>query len=596
MKIHTTILLTLLILSLPLAKPYKGAELRTNASYLYGRFEVRMKSAPMSGMLSSFFTFHDTPNLPAQWNEIDIETLGRYSDQTQFNVITPNIINHTKTQHLPFNPHQAFHVFAIEWTPDYIAWFVDGIEVHRQTGTHIQQMVHAQKIMMNIWPPDNPGWAGPFDPAQLPAYAYYDWVRYYAYTPGIGDNFTLIWEDDFSTWNTSRWSKATHTWYGNNADFIPQNAVFQNGYLVLCLTTETNVGYSGAPVVDVDVDAPYLGWARSYPDRVKIRFSEALDPVSAGDVANYLIPGAAVTGAHLQNDQRTVMLDVPGIDVSMAQTVVVSNISDLAQPPNTLGFAYAAVLPPLLLPVQINAGGGAWSGFIDDQVWFDSLEYGHVGGAVYHSNPTLSIAGTEADELYRSELRGVTFYRVRLAEGNYRIRLRFAETQYASAAQRVFRVYGEGQLLFDQVDIFAAVGANAAYDLTIPSLTVSDGILELYFKKIIGAPVLSALEIEPVTTGVERSRQVPETIRWAVYPNPFNPATTISFTLARSGTVSLRLFNLRGQLVRELFHKFCSAGNHRHRVRPEGLSSGVYLLSFEVDGHFRQTRKIIFLK
>ena len=40
------------------AKPYKGAELRTNQVFQYGRFEVRMKSAPGSGLLSLPIMIH----------------------------------------------------------------------------------------------------------------------------------------------------------------------------------------------------------------------------------------------------------------------------------------------------------------------------------------------------------------------------------------------------------------------------------------------------------------------------------------------------------------------------------------------------------
>src|SRR5512141_3030800 len=72
-------------------KPYRGAEYRTIASMKYGRFEVRMRSAPVSGMLSSFFTYYDPAN---PWNEIDIEIMGRYNNEAQFNTIVPANTNH----------------------------------------------------------------------------------------------------------------------------------------------------------------------------------------------------------------------------------------------------------------------------------------------------------------------------------------------------------------------------------------------------------------------------------------------------------------------------------------------------------------------
>lgn len=47
------------------------------------------------------------------------------------------------------------------------------------------------------------------------------------------------------------------------------------------------------------------------------------------------------------------------------------------------------------------------------------------------------------------------------------------------------------------------------------------------------------------------------------YPNPFNPETTISFTLPVSGATSLKIFNLKGQLVRNLVNADMTAGTQR---------------------------------
>lgn len=89
---------------------------------------------------------------------------------------------------------------------------------------------------MNIWNPQYENWAGKFYPESLPAFAFYDWVSYYTYTPGSGNygtdnNFTFSWIDNFDSWDTTKWDKATHTFPGNNCDFIQENAVFQDGKL-----------------------------------------------------------------------------------------------------------------------------------------------------------------------------------------------------------------------------------------------------------------------------------------------------------------------------------------------------------------------------
>ena len=69
-----------------IAKPYRGGELRTLDSYRFGRYEVRMRSAEGSGVLSSFFTYRDFwsegLNGSQHWNEIDWVWLGLYDDNS----------------------------------------------------------------------------------------------------------------------------------------------------------------------------------------------------------------------------------------------------------------------------------------------------------------------------------------------------------------------------------------------------------------------------------------------------------------------------------------------------------------------------------
>ena len=91
---------------------------------------------------------------------------------------------------MDFNPHLNFHTYSFEWTPDYVAWFIDNDEVYRQTGSHVDSLYVSQKIMMNIWNPVYTDWVGSWDSEILPRFSYYDYVSYSAYTPGTGDNGT----------------------------------------------------------------------------------------------------------------------------------------------------------------------------------------------------------------------------------------------------------------------------------------------------------------------------------------------------------------------------------------------------------------------
>lgn len=294
------------------AKKYKGAEIRTLDSYTYGKFEVRMKSPRGSGMLSSFFTFYDSPDFAQNWNEIDIEILGRYENEVQFNAIVGNHQMHEHRQVLDFCPHDGFHLYSFEWTPDYIAWQVDGKEVYRQDGDHIKQMNKNQKLMMNIWPSTFWNWTGLWNDSILPVYAYYDYVKYYEYTPKSAEKFTHRWTDNFDMMDASKWQTATHTFNGNSCDFDPSNVVFKDGYLILCLTKEDALGYNGGPITDT----PKLISAKLRSDNsLLVTFSRNM---MVGEIkkSNFNIEGMVIKKTKLAKDKKGVEIYFENTDVS----------------------------------------------------------------------------------------------------------------------------------------------------------------------------------------------------------------------------------------------------------------------------------------
>ncbi len=84
------------------------------------------------------------------------------------------------------------------------------------------------------------------------------------------------------------------------------------------------------------------------------------------------------------------------------------------------------------------------------------------------------------------------------------------------------------------------------------------------------------------------------------YPNPFNPVTTIRFALPQSGNVTLKIFNLSGQLVRTLVSSEFAAGQHQivwngRNDNGEKVASGMYLYRITA-GSFVQTKKMMLMK
>jgi hypothetical protein len=87
------------------------------------------------------------------------------------------------------------------------------------------------------------------------------------------------------------------------------------------------------------------------------------------------------------------------------------------------------------------------------------------------------------------------------------------------------------------------------------------------------------------------------------YPNPFNPSTTFSYSLANESKVKLIIFNVKGQKIRTLINKGQNAGMHQviwngMNDNGEKVSSGIYFSLFDIhgDGDYTSVKKVLLLK
>jgi len=95
--------------------------------------------------------------------------------------------------------------------------------------------------------------------------------------------------------------------------------------------------------------------------------------------------------------------------------------------------------------------------------------------------------------------------------------------------------------------------------------------LTLWTSNTLYEPVLTQ-PAEPVTSADAEAPLV-----MSVGPNPFNPSTTISFSLLDAAEVSLSIYNLMGQEVATLARGPYAAGVHRVTFNAGELPSGIYL-------------------
>ena len=581
----------------------RGAELRTLDLLLYGKFEARYKPAQGEGLVSSFFVYNDDyPNTP--WVEIDVELLGRFKQVVDMNAMTPG--SHLRTHYVPFNTHLDFFEYGFEWTPDYVAWFINGEEVYRQTADHVADLNHPVKIMMNIWNPVFDDWVGFWDERVLPRFAYYDWVRYASYTPGSGDtgtnnDFTHQWQDDFSEFDTTRWEKSdNHTWNGNQSIFITENAVFDDGHLILCLTDDEHIGYQ-------DQTKPYGLWARAKGDSITVRFSEELDPETSQTVNNYIITGVSVLSATLMPNQHTVKLNVSGLMLDSTYNLMLLGIKDDAQPPNTqMGQWLQIDMPqPLSFPLMINNAGSAYNEYLPDQLWSSVVEYGHMNGNYQFTEEEIS--NTNQEDLYRSSLNRVVSYKVRVPNGVYSATIKLSENHYAEAGERSFDIFAEDSMWISALDVYALAGQFTAFDTTLSGIRVDDGILDFYFSAVdygegyeYSGPFLNAMVIEQ--DSLFSLGMLPDILPredqihlFQNHPNPFNPSTTFCYSISNPGESELTLYTVTGQPVSQIIKGYSTVGNHQVVWSASDLSSGLYIVRL-VHNTDIKTKKILLVK
>lgn len=79
------------------------------------------------------------------------------------------------------------------------------------------------------------------------------------------------------------------------------------------------------------------------------------------------------------------------------------------------------------------------------------------------------------------------------------------------------------------------------------------------------------------------------------YPNPFNPSTTIRFSLPVSGKTSIKIFDLTGKEIESISDDFLEQGIHEFKFDASGLASGVYVCSVK-SKDLTATSKLLLLK
>lgn len=147
-------------------------------SFLYGYAEARIKLPPGNGMWPAFWLW------PADYKdppEIDIlENLGKQINTYYQTLHQPNNGNQVQFTFTGPDLSADFHVYAVDWQPDYLDYYFDGVKIAHYSDT-AHYFSKAMYPILNL--ALGGSWAGPVDTGKLPATMQVDWIHIYQTNP-----------------------------------------------------------------------------------------------------------------------------------------------------------------------------------------------------------------------------------------------------------------------------------------------------------------------------------------------------------------------------------------------------------------------------
>ena len=95
---------------------------------------------------------------------------------------------------------------------------------------------------------------------------------------------------------------------------------------------------------------------------------------------------------------------------------------------------------------------------------------------------------------------------------------------------------------------------------------------------------------------IDVTRELPVSFSLSnAYPNPFNPTTTLTLDITDNSFASVKVFNLKGEVVGVLMNDMVNAGSYTMTWDASNLSSGVYMIRAEASGQV-STQKVMLVK
>lgn len=238
---------------------------------------------------------------------------------------------------------------------------------------------------------------------------------------------------------------------------------------------------------------------------VTLKFAEIYFTNVGQRVANILINGqtvqqnfdiiAAAGGPNLAIDQTYPVTITNGvIDIQLTSVVQNPEINAIQIVTSATGGSSGnAQSGSGFTPIRVRAGGGAVTD-ASGNVW--SADSGFIGGYTYSDN--IAIGNTTTPPLYQAQRYNSgapVEYSFAVPNGSYFVTLKFAESYFTNAGQRVIDLLINGQTVQHNFDIVAAAGGpNLAIDQTYP-VTITSGVVDIQLASVVQNPEINAIQI-----------------------------------------------------------------------------------------------------
>jgi len=163
---------------------------------------------------------------------------------------------------------------------------------------------------------------------------------------------------------------------------------------------------------------------------------------------------------------------------------------------------------------------------------------------------------------------------------------------------------GDSWILLD-TNYMYSLEAGESYNISVPisstGLTNTTVIAELIFENNAGPDVIVAVTMivnDSLSVALEI---ISEITQISNYPNPFNPSTTIEFSIHNDSNIDLSIFSIKGQKIKTLANNDFAKGNHSilwngDNDSGNSVSSGIYFYNLNINGKTEALKKCLLLK